>query len=90
MKGNTDIGIVELIDRTLNKGVILNADLIITVADMPLLAANLKLALASVETMLKYGIMNDWLEASSFRGNIPIKTLEVEPDKIRAKVYSQA
>ncbi|HII14301.1 MAG TPA: gas vesicle protein [Nanoarchaeota archaeon] len=90
MKGNTDIGIVELIDRTLNKGVILNADLIITVADIPLLAANLKLALASVETMLKYGIMNDWLEASSFRGNIPIKTLEVEPDKIRAKVYSQA
>jgi len=56
-----NIGIVELIDRTLNKGVILNADLIITVADVPLLAANLKLALASVETMIKYGIMNDWL-----------------------------
>src|SRR3989339_143020 len=61
MEQNTDIGIVELIDRTLNKGVILNADIIITVADVPLLAANLKLALASVETMLKYGIMNDWL-----------------------------
>ncbi|MFH1054120.1 MAG: gas vesicle protein GvpJ, partial [Candidatus Woesearchaeota archaeon] len=60
-----DIGIVELIDRTLNKGVILNADLIITVADVPLLAANLKLALASVETMLKYGVMNDWLAAGS-------------------------
>ena len=60
-----NIGIVELIDRTLNKGVILNADLIITVADVPLLAANLKLALASVETMMKYGIMNDWLTAVS-------------------------
>lgn len=65
MKHNTNIGIVELIDRTLNKGVILNADLIITVADVPLLAANLKLALASVETMLKYGVMNDWLAAQS-------------------------
>ena len=63
MKQNTDIGIVELIDRALNKGVILNADLIITVADVPLLAANLRLALASVETMLKYGVMNDWLAA---------------------------
>ena len=61
MEQNTNIGIVELIDRTLNKGVILNADLIVTVADVPLLAANLKLALASVETMLKYGVMNDWL-----------------------------
>lgn len=58
---NNKTGIVELIDRTLNKGVILNADLIITVADVPLLAANLRLALASVETMMKYGVMNDWL-----------------------------
>ncbi len=63
METSNKIGIVELIDRTLNKGVILNADLIITVADVPLLAANLKLALASVETMLKYGVMNDWLIA---------------------------
>ncbi len=55
------IGIVELIDRTLNKGVILNADLVITVADVPLLAANIRLALASVETMLKYGMMQDLL-----------------------------
>jgi len=62
MKHNTT-GIVELIDRALNKGVILNADLIVTVADVPLLAANLKLALASVETMIKYGVMNDWLTA---------------------------
>lgn len=61
MENSNKIGIVELIDRTLNKGIILNADLIITVADVPLLAANLRLALASVETMLKYGVMNDWL-----------------------------
>lgn len=61
MEHGNKVGIVELIDRTLNKGVILNADLIVTVADVPLLAANLKLALASVETMLKYGVMNDWL-----------------------------
>jgi len=58
------IGIVELIDRILKKGAILNADLIITVAEVPLLAANLRLALASVETMIKYGVMNDWLEAT--------------------------
>lgn len=65
MKSNDKIGIVELLDRALNKGVILNADLIITVADVPLLAANLKLALASVETMIKYGVMGDWLTAVS-------------------------
>ena len=80
MEHNTNIGIVELIDRTLNKGVILNADLIVTVADVPLLAANLKLALASVETMVKYGVMNDWLTAVSLdKGeNKIIQTIEVK------------
>jgi len=72
MKHN-NTGIVELIDRALNKGVILNADLIVTVADVPLLAANLKLALASVETMLKYGVMNDWLTA------VPLDKVESNP-----------
>lgn len=76
MKQNSNIGIVELIDRTLNKGVILNADLIITVADIPLLAANLRLALASVETMLKYGVMNDWLAAAPLE-NKEDKLLEI-------------
>lgn len=71
------IGIAELIDRALNKGVILNADLIITVADVPLLAANLRLALASVETMLKYGVMEDWLGRITTKEE---KTLE-EPAK---------
>ena len=80
MKYNTNVGIVELIDRTLNKGVILNADLIITVAEVPLLAANLELALASVETMLKYGVMNDWLTAVPLNKeeNKPIETIEKE------------
>ena len=75
-----NIGIVELIDRTLNKGVILNADLVITVADVPLLAANLRLALASVETMLKYGVMNDWLTAVALNKeeNKAIETIEIK------------
>lgn len=74
-----NIGIVELIDRTLNKGVILNADLIVTVADVPLLAANLKLALASVETMIKYGVMDDWLVASSLKEEN--KLIEIKVDE---------
>lgn len=73
MKSN-NAGVVELIDRALNKGVILNADLVVTVADVPLLAVNLKLALASVETMLKYGMMEDWL-----------KTLSLDEKKIKQK-----
>lgn len=76
MKEANQIGIVELINRTLNKGVMLNADLVITVADVPLLAANLRLALASVETMLKYGMMNDWLKPVS----LPVEKLPKLPE----------
>lgn len=85
MKHN-NTGIVELIDRALNKGVILNADLIVTVADVPLLAANLKLALASVETMMKYGVMNDWLTAVSLsdKEEKPMKTIsKIEQEIIK-------
>ncbi len=78
MTQGNNIGIVELIDRTLNKGVILNADLIITVADVPLLAANLRLALASVETMLKYGMMTDWLSTSLNNENKLLETVQIK------------
>jgi hypothetical protein len=55
--------LVDLLDRALDKGVVLNLDLIICVADVPLLGVNLKAALAGIETMLEYGIMADWDEA---------------------------
>lgn len=84
MKQNTNVGIVELIDRTLNKGAILNADLVITVAEVPLLAANLRLALASVETMLKYGMMNDLLTATPIEENKLKITTRKNEQKITA------
>ena len=53
----------DLLDRLLDKGILLNTDLIVSVAGIPLLGVNLKLALAGMETMLEYGIMKDWDEA---------------------------
>lgn len=54
----------DLIDRILEKGLLLNADLIIGVAGIPLLGVNLRLALAGMSTMLRYGFMRDWDEAT--------------------------
>jgi len=53
----------DLLDRILDKGLVLRTDLIISVAGIPLLGLNLNLALAGIETMLEYGIMRDWDEA---------------------------
>lgn len=54
------VTLVDVLDRLLDKGLILSADLLIHVAGVPLLGVNLKACLAGLETMLQYGIWNDW------------------------------
>lgn len=54
--------LVDLIDRILDKGIILHADIIITVSDIPLIGINLKAAIAGMKTMLDYGMMEAWDE----------------------------
>lgn len=64
MKPERENTLVDMLDRLLNKGIILNADLIISVAGVPLIGINLKAALASIETMLDYGMMEAWDEST--------------------------
>jgi len=52
----------DLIEVLLDKGVVLHLDLIIAVADIPLIGVNLKAAVAGIETMLEYGMMRQWDE----------------------------
>lgn len=54
--------IVDLLDRLLDKGLVINADVIISLAGVPLIAVNLRAAIASVETMLDYGLMRDFIQ----------------------------
>jgi len=60
---DTRATLVDLLDRILDKGLMLNADVIISVSGIPLLGINLKAAIASVETMLRYGMWEDWDKA---------------------------
>lgn len=52
----------DLIEVLLNRGVILHLDLIVAVADIPLIGVSLKAAIAGIETMLEYGMMRQWDE----------------------------
>ena len=42
----------DLLERLLDKGVILNLDMVIGVAGIPLIGINLRAAIASIETMI--------------------------------------
>ena len=51
--------LVDLLDRVFDKGVVIYADIFISVAGIPLIGVNLRAALAGMETMLEYGVMQD-------------------------------
>jgi hypothetical protein len=59
---DTQATLVDLLDRILDKGLVIYADVIVSVAGVPLIGVNLRAALAGMETMLKYGVMVDWDE----------------------------
>jgi hypothetical protein len=46
-----EVTILEILDRVLNKGVVITGDIVISVADIDLVYLGLKLILTSVETM---------------------------------------
>lgn len=47
------VSICELLDRVLNKGAVLQGEIVISVADIPLLYVGLNLLIGSVETLLE-------------------------------------
>jgi hypothetical protein len=50
----------QLIDVLLDKGVYLDLDLLVTVAEVPLIAVDLRATIAGVETMIEYGMLGPW------------------------------
>ncbi|MDW7731384.1 MAG: gas vesicle protein [Methanolobus sp.] len=49
-------GLADAIDRILDKGLVINADISVSVAGVELLGIRIKAALASFETAAKYGL----------------------------------
>ena len=75
--------LVDLLDRVFDKGVVINADIIISVAGIPLIGVNLRAAVAGMETMLKYGMMQDIdaktrMKEAQYRKNKEVPLVEGE------------
>jgi len=87
---DTHATLVDLLDRILDKGLVIYADVIVSVAGIPLIGVNLRAALAGMETMLKYGVMVDWDEKSRAWERIHRKEKEVsliEGEEIILKMF---
>lgn len=48
--------LVDVVDRVLDKGLVINADIMVSVAGVELLGIKIKAALASFETAARYGL----------------------------------
>jgi len=49
-------GLADVIDRILDKGLVINADIMVSLAGVELLGVKIRAALASFETAAKYGL----------------------------------
>jgi len=54
--GGSGGGLAEVIDKILDKGLVINADIAVSVAGVELLGIKIRAALASFETAAKYGL----------------------------------
>lgn len=52
--------LVDLVDVILREGVVVEADVLITVADVPLVGISLRAAVAGMTTMHEYGHFLEW------------------------------
>jgi len=59
LKNEGSSALVDLLDRVLDKGLVVQADIVVTLAGVPLLGINLRAALASMDTMISYGMMEE-------------------------------
>jgi hypothetical protein len=64
---DTKGALARLVEVLLDKGVYLDLDLLVSVAEVPLIAVNLRATIAGVETMLAYGIPGVWTDAERER-----------------------
>ncbi|UTF53515.1 gas vesicle protein GvpM [Natronosalvus rutilus] len=55
-----DDALVDVLDVLLRDGAVVRADVIVSVAEIPLVGIKLSAAIAGMETMTDYGLFEDW------------------------------
>lgn len=83
--------LADIIDRVLDKGIVINADILVSVAGVELLGIKIRAALASFETAAKYGLefpsgtnyeMAAWKEAKVTRDECPQCGKKVDAEEL--------
>lgn len=74
-----DDAVVDLLDVVLRDGIVVEADVIITVADVALVGITLRAALAGMTTMARYGLLDERADGIS-PGSTTAQEATIESD----------
>jgi hypothetical protein len=58
-----DLSLIDLLDRILDKGIVINGDITVNIGRVELLSLKINLVIASLETAKRYGIRLPWEKA---------------------------
>jgi Gas vesicle protein len=67
--GRRDLSLVDLLDRILEKGVVITGDITVTVGSVELLSLKINLVVASLETAKRYGLKLPWEKELETKGS---------------------
>lgn len=71
--GRTEFGLADVLDRVLDKGVVVIGDITVSLCNVELLNIRLKLLIASVETAKKLGVNFDWANTDTSQNHPEVK-----------------
>ncbi|MBI3974684.1 MAG: gas vesicle protein [Chloroflexi bacterium] len=73
--------LVDVLDRVLDRGLVVQADVIICLAGVPLVGLNLRAVVAGIETMLDYGLMTATTEPAGLLSTAEVRREALERGK---------
>ena len=91
---NASYTLIDVIDRVLDKGLVINADIAVSLAGVELLGIKIRAALASFETAAKYGLefpsgtnleTTAWKRAKVMKENCPQCEKKVPVEELTSK-----
>ena len=71
-----ELTVIDLLDRILDKGVVINGDITISVVGVDLLSLKINLVIASLETAKRYGLKLPWEKWEKEPKMMPLKEIK--------------
>ncbi|MFI5405487.1 MAG: gas vesicle protein [Nitrososphaerales archaeon] len=71
-----ELTVVDLLDRILDKGVVINGDITISIVGVDLLSLKINIVIASLETAKRYGLVLPWEKWEKESKQLQIKSVK--------------